>query len=153
MILVNKFQLLSVATDNTILDIMNGPRSTSGSNIETIIILFYLFILGKGIPIALSSNKRCSKTWEYLCLSVETAVELYEQDSSNARLKRPEVYGDDSLQRSKQLQETRNAHFFHYFPSFREIFESVMSGDDRVFRNGVLCHIFLSEVLKFSLSR
>ena len=151
MILVNKFQPLSVATDNTILDIMNGPRSTSGSNIETIIILFYLFILGKGIPIALSSNKRCSKTWEYLCLSVETAVELYEQDSSNARLKRPEVYGDDSLQRSKQLQETRNAHFFHYFPSFREIFESVMSGDDRVFRNAVLYHIYLSEVLKLSL--
>ena len=151
MILVNKFQLLSVATDNTILDIMNGPRSTSGSNIETIIILFYLFILGKGIPIALSSNKRCSKTWEYLCLSVETAVELYEQDSSNARLKRPEVYGDDSLQRSKQLQETRNAHFFHYFPSFREIFESVMSGDDRVFRNAVLYHIYLSEALNFSL--
>ena len=151
MILVNKFQLLSVATDNTILDIMNGPRSTSGSNIETIIILFYLFILGKGIPIALSSNKRCSKTWEYLCLSVETAVELYEQDSSNARLKRPEVYGDDSLQRSKQLQETRNAHFFHYFPSFREIFESVMSGDDRVFRNAVLYHIYLSEALKLSL--
>ena len=151
MILVNKFQPLSVATDNTILDIMNGPRSTSGSNIETIIILFYLFILGKGIPIALSSNKRCSKTWEYLCLSVETAVELYEQDSSNARLKRPEVYGDDSLQRSKQLQETRNAHFFHYFPSFREIFESVMSGDDRVFRNAVLYHIYLSEALNFSL--
>ena len=151
MILVNKFQPLSVATDNTILDIMNGPRSTSGSNIETIIILFYLFILGKGIPIALSSNKRCSKTWEYLCLSVETAVELYEQDSSNARLKRPEVYGDDSLQRSKQLQETRNAHFFHYFPSFREIFESVMSGDDRVFRNAVLYHIYLSEALKLSL--
>ena len=151
MILVNKFQPLSVATDNTILDIMNGPRSTSGSNIETIIILFYLFILGKGIPIALSSNKRCSKTWEYLCLSVETAVELYEQDSSNARLKRPEVYGDDSLQRSKQLQETRNAHFFHYFSSFREIFESVMSGDDRVFRNAVLYHIYLSEALKLSL--
>ena len=57
--LVNKIQPLSVAIDNTIFDIMGGPRSTSGSNIETIIILvlFYLFILGKGIPIAFPSNK------------------------------------------------------------------------------------------------
>ena len=110
-----------------------------------------MFILGKDIPKALSSSKRCSKIGEYFCLPLETAVQLYEQDSSNARLKRPEVYGDDSLQRSKQLQETRNAHFFHYFPSFRDIFESVMSGDDRVFRNAVLYHIYLSEVLKFSL--
>ena len=149
--LVNKVQPLSVATDNTILDIMGGSRSTSGSNIETIIILLYLFILGKSIPIALSSNKRCSIIAEHSCLPVETAVQHYEQDSSNARIKRPEVYGDDSLHRSKKLQETRNAHFFHYFPSFREIFESVMSGDDRVFRNAVLYHIYLSEVLKFSL--
>ena len=78
-------------------------------------------------------------------------MQLYEQDSSNARRKRPEVYGDDSLHRSKKLQETRNALFFNYFPSFREIFESVMSGDDRVFRNAVFYHIYLYEVLKFSL--
>ena len=110
-----------------------------------------MFIPGKGIPKALSSNKRCSKIGEHFCLPVETAVQLYEQDSSNARLKRPEVYVDDSLQRSKQLQETRNAHFFHYFPSFRDILESVMSGDCRVFRKVVLYHIYLSEVLKFSL--
>ena len=38
--LVNKVQPLSVATDSTILDNMGGPRSTPGSNIETIIILF-----------------------------------------------------------------------------------------------------------------
>ena len=63
--LVNKVQPLSVATDSTILDIMVGSRSTSGSNIETIIIILYLFILGKGIPIALSSNKRCSKIGEH----------------------------------------------------------------------------------------
>ena len=151
MAVVNKVQPLSVATDNTILDIMGGPRSTYGSNIETIIILLYLFILGKGIPVALSSNKRCSKIGEHSCLPVETAVQLYEQDSSNGRLKRPEIYGDDSLHRSKKLQETRNAHFFHYFSSFREIFESVMPGDDRVFRSAVLYHINLSEVLKLSL--
>ena len=151
MTLVNKVQSLSVATDNTILDIMGGPRSTYGSNIETIIILLYLLILGKGIPVALSSNKRCSKIGEHSCLPVETAVQLYEQDSSNGRLKRPEIYGDESLHRSKKLQETRNTHFFHYFPSFPEIFESVMSGDDRVFRSAVLYHIYLSEVLKLSL--
>ena len=151
MTVVNKVQPLSVATDNTILDIMGGPRSTYGSNIETIIILLYLLILGKGIPVALSSNKRCSKIGEHSCLPVETAVQLYEQDSSNGRLKRPEIYGDDSLHRSKKLQETRNAHFFHYFSSFREIFESVMPGDDRVFRSAVLYHINLSEVLKLSL--
>ena len=51
--LVNNVQPLSVATDNTILDIMGSPRPTSGSNIKTIIIPFYLFILEKGIPIAL----------------------------------------------------------------------------------------------------
>ena len=151
MTVVNKVQPMSVATDNTILDIMGGPRSTYGSNIETIIILLYLLILGKGIPVALSSNKRCSKIGEHSCLPVETAVQLYEQDSSNGRLKRPEIYGDDSLHRSKKLQETRNAHFFHYFSSFREIFESVMPGDDRVFRSAVLYHINLSEVLKLSL--
>ena len=43
--------------------------------------------------------------------------------------------------------------FCHCFPSFRDIFESVVSGDDRVFRNAVLYHIYLSEVLKFSLWR
>ena len=122
--LVNKVQPLSVATDNTILDIMGGPRSTYGSNIETIIILLYLFILGKGIPVALSSNKRCSKIGEHSCLPVETAVELYDQDSSNGRLKRPEIYGDDSLHRSKKLQETRNAHFFSLL--------SKLSGDIRI---------------------
>ena len=148
---VNKVQPLSVATDSTILDIMGGPRSTYGSNVETIIILLYLFILRKGIPVALSSNKRCSKIGEHSCLPVETAVQLYEQDSSNGRLKRPEIYSDDSLHRSKKLEETRNAHFFHYFPSFREICESVMPGDDRVFRSAVLYHIYLSEVLKLSL--
>ena len=148
MTLDNKVQPLSVATDNTILDIMGGPRSTSAANIETIIILLNLFILGKGMPIALTSNKRCSKIGEHSCLSAESAAQLYEQDSSNAWLKRPEVYGDDSLHRSKKLQETSNA---YYFPSFREIFEYVMSGDDRVFRNAVLYHIYLSEVLKFSL--
>ena len=112
---------------------MCGPRFTSGSNIGTVIILFNLFILGKGIP-------------------KETAMQLYQQDSSNAQLKRLEVYGDDSLHRSKELQETQNAHFFfHYFPSFREIFESVMSGDNRVFQNAVLYLIYLSEVLKLSL--
>ena len=94
---------------------MDGPRSTSGSNIETIIFFFYLFILEKGIAIALPSNKRCSKIEDYLCLSVETAAQLYEQGSSNARLKRPEVYGDYSLHRSKHLQETQNAHFFINF--------------------------------------
>ena len=151
MTLDNKVQPLSVATDNTILDIMGGPRSTSAANIETIIILLNLFILGKGMPLALTSNKRCSKIGEHSCLSVESAAQLYEQDSSNAWLKRPEVYGDDSLHRSKKLQETRNALFFNYFPSFREIFESVMSGDDRVFRNAVFYHIYLYEVLKFSL--
>ena len=81
-------------------------------------------------------------------------MQLYEQDSSSAQLKRLEVYGDDSLHRSKELQETQNAHFFfffHYFPSFREIFESVMSGDNRVFQNAVLYLIYLSEVLKLSL--
>ena len=51
--LVNNNQPLSVATDNTILDIRGSPRPTSGSNIETIIIPFYLFILKKVIPIAL----------------------------------------------------------------------------------------------------
>ena len=134
MTLVNKVQPLSVATGNAILDFMCGPRFTSGSNIGTVIILFNLFILGKGIP-------------------KETAMQLYQQDSSNAQLKRLEVYGDDSLHRSKELQETQNAHsfFFHYFPSFREIFESVMSGDDRVFQNAVLYLIYLSEVLKLSL--
>ena len=131
--LVNKVQPLSVATGNAILDFMCGPRFTSGSNIGTVIILFNLFILGKGIP-------------------KETAMQLYQQDSSNAQLKRLEVYGDDSLHRSKELQETQNAHiFFHYFPSFREIFESVMSGDNRVFQNAVLYLIYLSEVLKLSL--
>ena len=133
MTLVNKVQPLSVATGNAILDFMCGPRFTSGSNIGTVIILFNLFILGKGIP-------------------KETAMQLYQQDSSNAQLKRLEVYGDDSLHRSKELQETQNAHFFfHYFPSFREIFESVMSGDNRVFQNAVLYLIYLSEVLKLSL--
>ena len=102
----NKVQPLSVATDNTILDIMGVPRSTSTANIETIIILLNLFILGKGMPIALTSNKRCSKIGEHSCLPVECAAQLYEQDSSNAWLKRPEVYGDDSLHRSKKLQET-----------------------------------------------
>ena len=132
MTLVNKVQPLSVATGNAILDFMCGPRFTSGSNIGTVIILFNLFILGKGIP-------------------KETAMQLYQQDSSNAQLKRLEVYGDDSLHRSKELQETQNAHFFfHYFPSFREIFESVMSGDNRVFQNAVLYLIYLSEVLKLS---
>ena len=131
--LVNKVQPLSVATGNAILDFMCGPRFTSGLNIGTVIILFNLFILGKGIP-------------------KETAMQLYQQDSSNAQLKRLEVYGDDSLHRSKELQETQNAHFFfHYFPSFREIFESVMSGDNRVFQNAVLYLIYLSEVLKLSL--
>ena len=131
--LVNKVQPLSVATGNAILDFMCGPRFTSGSNIGTVIILFNLFILGKGIP-------------------KETAMQLYQQDSSNAQVKRLEVYGDDSLHRSKELQETQNAHFFfHYFPSFREIFESVMSGDNRVFQNAVLYLIYLSEVLKLSL--
>ena len=91
--LVNKVQPLSVATGNAILDFMCGPRFTSGSNIGTVIILFNLFILGKGIP-------------------KETAMQLYQQDSSNAQLKRLEVYGDDSLHRSKELQETQNAHFF-----------------------------------------
>ena len=133
MTLVNKVQPLSVATGNAILDFMCGPRFTSGSNIGTVIILFNLFILGKGIP-------------------KETAMQLYQQDSSNAQLKRLEVYGDDSLHRSKELQETQNAHFFfHYFPSFREIFESVMSGDERVFQNAVLYHIYFSEVLQRSL--
>ena len=81
-------------------------------------------------------------------------MQLYEKDSSNAQLKRPHVYGDDSLQPSKQLQERRNAHFFPYFPSFRDILESVMSGDDHMFRNDMLYyHIYLSEVLKFSLKR
>ena len=112
MTLVNKVQPLSVATGNAILDVMGGPRSTSGSNIGTVIILFNLFILGKGIPKALSSNKRCSKIGEHFCLPVETAVQLYQQDSSNAQLKRLEVYGDDSLHRSKELQETQNALFF-----------------------------------------
>ena len=93
MTLVNKVQPLSVATGNAILDFMCGPRFTSGSNIGTVIILFNLFILGKGIP-------------------KETAMQLYQQDSSNAQLKRLEVYGDDSLHRSKELQETQNAHFF-----------------------------------------
>ena len=111
--LVNTIQPLSIATDSSILDVMGSPRSTSGSNIEMVTILFYLFILGKGILKALSKNERCSKIGEDFCLPVETAVQLYEQDSSNGRLKRPEVYGDDSLQRSKQLQETRNAQFFH----------------------------------------
>ena len=116
-------------------------------------ILFILFILGKGIPKALSKNEQCSKIGEHFCLPVENAVQLCEQDSSNVRLKRPEVYGDDCLQPSKQLQETRNAQFFHYFSSFREIFESFMSDDDRVFRNAVLCNyrIYSSEVLTFSL--
>ena len=91
--LVNNVQPLSVATDNTILDIMGSPRPTSGSNIKTIIIPFYLFILEKGIPIALWSNKRCSKIGEDLCLPVETAVQFYERHSSNARLNRPEAYG------------------------------------------------------------
>ena len=112
MTLVNKVQPLSVATGNAILDFMCGPRFTSGSNIGTVIILFNLFILGKGIPKALSSNKRCSKIGEHFCLPVETAVQLYQQDSSNAQLKRLEVYGDDSLHRSKELQETQNALFF-----------------------------------------
>ena len=152
MTLVNKVQPLSVATGNAILDVMGGPRSTSGSNIGTVIILFNLLILGKGIPKALSSNKQCSKIGEHFCLPIETAVQLYEQDSSNEQLKRLEVSGDDSLHRSKELQETQNAHFFfHYFPSFREIFESVMSGDNRVFQNAVLYLIYLSEVLKLSL--
>ena len=93
MTLVNKVQPLSVATGNAILDFMCGPRFTSASNIGTVIILFNLFILGKGIP-------------------KETAMQLYQQDSSNAQLKRLEVYGDDSLHRSKELQETQNAHFF-----------------------------------------
>ena len=93
MTLVNKVQPLSVATGNAILDFMCGPRFTSGSNIGTVIILFNLFILGKGIP-------------------KETAMQLYQQDSSNAQLKRLEVYGDDSLHRSKELQETQNALFF-----------------------------------------
>ena len=91
--LVNNNQPLSVATDNTILDIRGSPRPTSGSNIETIIIPFYLFILKKVIPIALWSNKRSSKIGEDLCLPVETAVQFFEQHSPNARLNRPEVYG------------------------------------------------------------
>ena len=95
MTLVNKVQPLSVATGNAILDFMCGPRFTSGSNIGTVIILFNLFILGKGIP-------------------KETAMQLYQQDSSNAQLKRLEVYGDDSLHRSKELQETQNALFFFF---------------------------------------
>ena len=93
MTIVNNVQPLSVAIDNTILDIRGSPRPTSGSNIEKRIIPFYLFILEKGIPIALWSNKRCSKIGEDLCLPVETAVQFYEQHSSNARLNRPEVYG------------------------------------------------------------
>ena len=84
--LVNTIQPLSIATDSSILDVMGGPRS----NIEMVTILFYLFILGKGIPKALSKNERCSKIEDF-CLPVETAVQLYEQDSSNGRLKRPEV--------------------------------------------------------------
>ena len=51
--IVNNVQPLSVAIDNTILDIRGSPRPTSGSNIEKRIIPFYLFILEKGIPIAL----------------------------------------------------------------------------------------------------
>ena len=51
--LVNNVQPLSVAIDNTILNIRGSPRPTSGSNIEKRIIPFYLFILEKGIPIAL----------------------------------------------------------------------------------------------------
>ena len=112
---------------------MSCLRSTSGSKIETVIILFFLFILGKGIQKTLSRNKRCSKIGEHFYLPAETTVQLYEPDSLNARLKLPEVYDDDSLKRSKQLQETQNAHFFHYFSSFRDIFKSVMSGDDCVF--------------------
>ena len=102
MTLVNKVQPLSVATGNAILDFMCGPRFTSGSNIGTVIILFNLFILGKGIP-------------------KETAMQLYQQDSSNAQLKRLEVYGDDSLHRSKELQETQNALFFFFFIIFQAL--------------------------------
>ena len=121
MTLVNKVQPLSVATGNAILDVMGGPRSTSGSNIGTVVILFNLLILGKGIPKALSSNEQCSKIGEHFCLPVETAVQLYEQDSSSAQLKRLEVYGDDSLHRSKELQETQNAHFFFFFSLFSKL--------------------------------
>ena len=113
--LVNKVQPLSVATGNAILDVMGGPRSTSGSNIGTVIILFNLLILGKGIPKALSSNKQCSKIGEHFCLPVETAVQLYEQDSSNAQLKRLEVYGDILYIEVKSCKKRKMLIFFSLF--------------------------------------
>ena len=88
MTLVSTVLPLIIVREVPFLDVRN--------NTETVMILFFLFILRKGIPKALSSNKRCSKIGEHFCLPVEKAVQLYEQDSPNTRLKRPEVYGDDS---------------------------------------------------------
>ena len=80
-------------------------------------------------------------------ISVATAKELYEQNPSNGRLKSPVIYGTDPLENSKEMQGARNEYFFYYYPSFKNIFESTMAGNDGVLRSAILYHIYLGQVL------
>ena len=77
------------------------------------------------------------------------AVEMYQ--SHGGHITYDNQFGHDPLGTREDLRKVREERFYDQYPSFKEIFHSVVNFDYFIFRSGLLYFIALSSQLEAQL--
>ena len=104
-----------------------------------------MMISGKGTPIVLARNTKCSKISSSSLPTVEEAVENYEREGG--KLTRKSSFGIDPLQSCPELQEERLKCFNQQYGNVELIFQNVLRDNGLPLLNAILYFHAITQTL------
>ena len=91
-------------------------------------------------------NNQVVRIDPYLVLESEDALQLFETNGGNITLFSP--FGKDPFDDHPEVAQERESKFLEQYPDFGPFFYSVVNGDYKLFREGLLHFIDISKQLE-----
>ncbi|XP_065891603.1 uncharacterized protein [Dysidea avara] len=104
----------------------------------------------KGIPnVMMARNNQTKQIDNTLVPAADEAVRMYEENGGHITIFNE--FGQDPLRGRQELLTIRKERFAEQWPSFGNIFHSLVNGDNTMFHDGLLCFINISMQLTAQL--